>query len=67
MDNGLIARADPARGKLRALLLSSLKDYVLDQRKRAGAIKRGGGISFVPFDPTDAESRFGSGAPPDEK
>jgi RNA polymerase sigma-70 factor (ECF subfamily) len=60
LQNGLFTRADPAKGKLRALLLSSLQNFMADQRKRAGAAKRGGQIAFVPFDTSDAELRYAS-------
>jgi len=58
----LFARANREKGKLRGFLLSILRDFLIDQRKRNAAIKRGGGAEFVPLDMEGAEARF-SGEP----
>jgi len=52
-------RVDPERGRVRCYLLGSLKHFLADQRDRARAHKRGGGIEFVPIDAVLAESRYG--------
>lgn len=70
LDKELFAQADETRGKLRAFLLTSLQFHLADERKREGAAKRGGGVSFVPLDTADAESRYSAepvdAAPADE-
>ncbi len=49
---------DPARGRFRSFLLACFKNYLADERARAQTVKRGGGVEFVPLDPTHAEDRF---------
>lgn len=57
-DRDLFAIADRSKGKLRGFLLSSLQFVLADERKRAGALKRGGDVEFVPLDMEDAEAKF---------
>lgn len=40
LDDGLIAQADPARGKFRTFLLTALENYVRSELRREGAQKR---------------------------
>jgi RNA polymerase sigma factor (sigma-70 family) len=47
--------ADPARGRFRSLLLKSLQNFLNDAGDRTNARKRGGGISFVSWDPWIAD------------
>jgi len=55
---------DPAKGRFRSFLLACFKNFLNDQRERAQAVKRGGGVEFVPLNPTAAEERFtGDSAP----
>src|SRR6266481_6204561 len=42
-----IKLADPDRGRLRSFLLSSLKNFIVNEWSRAQAEKRGGGRSFL--------------------
>lgn len=49
---------DPNKGRFRSFLLAAIKHYVLNQRKHAGRLKRGGDQFMVPFDPNEAETRF---------
>jgi RNA polymerase sigma-70 factor (ECF subfamily) len=44
-----IASADPARGRFRSFLLVSLKRFLANERERARAAKRGGGVPSVPM------------------
>src|SRR6185436_13253044 len=39
------------RGRFRSFMLTLLKNFLLEQRGRAAAQKRGGGKIFVPLDP----------------
>src|SRR6185295_284064 len=43
------------RGKFRSFLLTFLKHFLSDERDRAGAQKRGGGQTFIPFEELQAE------------
>lgn len=54
----LFARADRQKGKLRVFLLATLKDYIVDEWRKAGAGKRGGGVEFVPLDMNGAGERY---------
>ena len=42
--------ADPAKGSFRAFLLSALKHFVISERRRSNAEKRGGGALHVPLE-----------------
>jgi RNA polymerase sigma-70 factor (ECF subfamily) len=60
---GLLAReglrlADPKRGKFRSFLLTSLKNFLSNQRARARAKKRGGGRKVLSLDVDNAESQY---------
>jgi RNA polymerase sigma-70 factor (ECF subfamily) len=45
-----IKGADPLRGRFRTYLLAALKHFAADQRDRALAAKRGGGVAHVVID-----------------
>jgi RNA polymerase sigma factor (sigma-70 family) len=49
---------DPSKGRFRSFLLAAIKHYVLNQRKHAARLKRGGDRIKVSFDPQEAETRF---------
>lgn len=57
VEKGLLASADPAKGKLRTFLLACLQHYLLDEHDRTQAQKRGGG-ALVNFDSASAEERY---------
>ncbi len=48
----------PEKGKFRSFLLASLKHYCSNERDRARAQKRGGGIAPISIDEQDAEGRY---------
>jgi RNA polymerase sigma-70 factor (ECF subfamily) len=50
LEHHTLSRADREKGRLRTFLLGSLQNYLLKQRERMGAIKRGGGQQIVSFD-----------------
>src|SRR5881394_4481725 len=58
LEKNYCAKADRDRGKFRTFLLGSLKNFLVNEWKRAGRLKRGGGHSFVPFDLEVAEGRY---------
>ena len=50
LEKNTLSRADQEKGKLRTFLLGALQNYMLKQRERMSAIKRGGGQQIVSFD-----------------
>jgi RNA polymerase sigma-70 factor (ECF subfamily) len=54
-----LQQAAPAKGKFRSFLLACLNNYVLNERDKQCAIKRGGGQALVPLDFSEAETRHG--------
>jgi RNA polymerase sigma-70 factor (ECF subfamily) len=50
LEKNTLSRADQEKGKLRTFLLGALQNYLLKQRERIGAMKRGGGKQIVSFD-----------------
>jgi RNA polymerase sigma factor (sigma-70 family) len=54
-----LRRADSARGKFRSFLLTSLKNFLVNEWNKERAAKRGGvGRTFVSWDLPDAERRY---------
>ena len=49
-EHNTLSRVDQEKGRLRTFLLGSLQNFLLKQRERMHAIKRGGAHQFVPFD-----------------
>jgi len=47
------------KGRLRSYLLTSLKHFLIDERNRAMAIKRGKGQSLIPLDAVTERERIG--------
>ena len=45
-----LSRADQEKGRLRTFLLGSLQNFLLKERERMRALKRGGAHQFVSFD-----------------
>lgn len=50
LEERLLEKADPERGRFRSFLLGSLKFFVSNQQAKERALKRGGGIKFVAID-----------------
>jgi RNA polymerase sigma factor (sigma-70 family) len=53
-----IEKADRERGKFRTFLLGSMKNFLVNEWKRAARLKRGGGHSIISFDLDVAEGRY---------
>jgi RNA polymerase sigma-70 factor (ECF subfamily) len=49
-EHNTLSRADQEKGRLRTFLLGSLQNFVLKERERMSALKRGGRRQFVSFD-----------------
>jgi RNA polymerase sigma-70 factor (ECF subfamily) len=58
LERNALKVADRARGRFRAFLLTSLKNFLADERDKAKAQKRGGGHRPIPLDLESAESRY---------
>ena len=50
LEQNTLSRADQEKGRLRTFLLGSLQKFLLKQRERMRALKRGGDQHFVSFD-----------------
>lgn len=57
LEKGILASADPDKGKLRNFLLTCLRRYLADEHDRAMAQKRGAAV-LVSFNPDWAEQAF---------
>ncbi|WP_165223079.1 RNA polymerase sigma factor [Aquisphaera insulae] len=58
LESRAIAAADPARGRFRAFLLTSLRNFVAHDRERSRAARRGGGRAMISLDVEAGESRY---------
>jgi RNA polymerase sigma factor (sigma-70 family) len=58
LETGVLASADPARGRFRSFLMADCSYYLSHRRARALALKRGGDRHPVSIDAGDAEGRF---------
>jgi RNA polymerase sigma-70 factor (ECF subfamily) len=62
LDDGLVSRADPEKGKFRTILLTALDNYVISVIRHDGAKKRSPEQGFVSLD--DSADQFGAVQPP---
>jgi RNA polymerase sigma factor (sigma-70 family) len=58
LEQNTLAAADRDRGRFRAFLLTSLRNFLADERDRALAAKRGGGRRRLALDFDDVDSRL---------
>lgn len=58
IEKDYIGDADPTRGKFRTFLLTSLTHFMANQRDKAKALKRGGGVPHFSFEFHKGEQRF---------
>jgi RNA polymerase sigma factor (sigma-70 family) len=58
LEKNTLAVATPERGRFRAFLLTALKNFLANERERAGAKKRGGGRLPLSLDFDSGETRF---------
>lgn len=63
LEKNYLAKADPDCGKFRTFLLRSLKHFLVNEWKRAGRLKRGGGLEFLSIDTNEAENRYAAEVP----
>jgi RNA polymerase sigma-70 factor (ECF subfamily) len=58
LEKGCVGRADPARGRFRTFLLSSLQNFLHNAQDRLVALKRGGGQRHLSLDVAATEERY---------
>jgi RNA polymerase sigma-70 factor (ECF subfamily) len=58
LDNGLLTRAEPEKGRLRSLLLTSLNNFVANEHHRRSALKRRAAPAVTRAEMVDAEARY---------
>jgi RNA polymerase sigma-70 factor (ECF subfamily) len=58
LEKNSFVKADRERGKFRTFLLGSLKNFLVNEWRRASRLKRGGGLEFLSIDANVAEDRF---------
>jgi RNA polymerase sigma factor (sigma-70 family) len=67
LEKMLYRRADEQRGRFRTFLLTCIKHFLINERERACAKKRGGGIEILSLDEEAAESGEARLELPDER
>ena len=58
LEKNYLAKADRDRGRFRTFLLGSMNNFLVNEWKRAGRLKRGGGVEFLSIDAAAAEDRY---------
>ena len=58
LEKGALKGLRPEAGRFRSFLFASIKHYLSNERDRARALKRGGGLAPFPLDAEAAESRY---------
>jgi RNA polymerase sigma-70 factor (ECF subfamily) len=58
LEQDLVARADPAKGRFRAFVITLLKHFLINQHERRLALKRGAGRTPLSLDAMEAEERY---------
>jgi RNA polymerase sigma-70 factor (ECF subfamily) len=58
LEKGWLGQADREKGRFRSFLLTACKHFLANERHRAQAQKRGGGITHVPIDFHGANERY---------
>jgi RNA polymerase sigma factor (sigma-70 family) len=66
LEQDILAKFDPEKGRLRTYLRACLDRYVMKQDESAGRLKRGGGVETAAFDFETAEREISSSAPSPE-
>jgi RNA polymerase sigma factor (sigma-70 family) len=58
LEGNALAEMDPSRGRFRSFLIACCKHFLLNDRARAAAQKRGGGVVPLSLDLSHAEARY---------
>lgn len=59
-----LADANQEKGKLRTFLITALKNFMANEWRRAGTMRRGGNRTHIPIDTVFAESRYAADPTP---
>lgn len=62
LEKDFLADVDPAKGRFRAFLLASLRNFLSHERTKARRLKRGGGVSTLSLDLEAGEERYSAHA-----
>ncbi len=60
LENRLVGRAEPGRGRFRSFLLATFKNFMSTERRKQAAQKRGGGQPMISLDEQNTEMRYAS-------
>lgn len=58
LQRDLLARVDPAKGRFRAFLLASMRNFLSRRRQHNQALKRGGGVTTLSLDFAEVEASY---------
>jgi len=58
IEEKIISKADPKRGRFRSFLIGVLKNFAANENARQTALKRGGGASIISIDEESAEGNY---------
>jgi RNA polymerase sigma factor (sigma-70 family) len=58
LEKKALGKVDPAKGKFRSFLLSSMNNFLNNERDKAQRFKRGGGAKVISLDAEPAEQRY---------
>jgi RNA polymerase sigma-70 factor (ECF subfamily) len=58
LEKNYLADVHPEKGKFRTFLLVAIKHFMSDERDKARALKRGGGVTVISLDETVGEDRY---------
>jgi DNA-directed RNA polymerase specialized sigma24 family protein len=58
LETGMLAGADPRKGRFRSFLRADCEHFPIDQHRREKALHRGGGVALIPIDAQTAEGRY---------
>jgi len=61
LEKGVLARADPVRGRFRSFLLAVYTHYLANRHGQQCTLKRGGGRAALPIDAASAEGCYDRG------
>jgi RNA polymerase sigma-70 factor (ECF subfamily) len=58
LEKDYLNEVEPASGRFRTFLITTLKHFLVNEAERARALKRGGGVHEISLDAQDAEGRY---------
>src|SRR5262252_3290771 len=58
LEKDFLHDVDRSKGKFRSFLLAALENFLAKEWRRANALKRGRGVTFIPLDDQSAEQQY---------